>query len=189
MPGRRLDPEERALWARVAATVTPLAGRPRASSQAERAPPPPHPGEGRAPPRGGHAADAGVRRVDGKVEAVKPAAPPSDTLDGGWERRLRRGVVAAERSIDLHGHTLASAHAALEAAIERALADEVRVMLVVTGKPPRAGERGRGRIATSIGDWLAHSRHRPRIAAVRGAHPRHGGAGALYLILRRRRSG
>jgi len=38
-----------------------------------------------------------------------------------------------------------------------------------------------------VGDWLAASRHAADIAAVRGAHPRHGGAGALYIILRRRR--
>ncbi|MGB5485182.1 Smr/MutS family protein, partial [Parasphingorhabdus sp.] len=39
----------------------------------------------------------------------------------------------------------------------------------------------------AISDWLAASRHASRIAAVRRAHPRHGGAGALYIILRRPR--
>jgi DNA-nicking Smr family endonuclease len=38
-----------------------------------------------------------------------------------------------------------------------------------------------------VGDWLAASRHAGSIAAVRNAHPRHGGAGALYIVLRRRR--
>ena len=42
-------------------------------------------------------------------------------------------------------------------------------------------------IAAQVADWLALSRHAGRIAAVRGAHPRHGGQGALYVILRRRR--
>ena len=115
-------------------------------------------------------------------------AATADTLDGGWDRRLRRGVVAPDRSIDLHGHTLASAHAALEHALGRAVADDVRVLLVVTGRPPRAGDgRRRGLIRAEIGDWLGGSGFRDRIAAVRNAHPRHGGAGALYLILRRRR--
>ena len=36
-------------------------------------------------------------------------------------------------------------------------------------------------------DWLAASRHAPRIAAVRPAQPRHGGAGAVYVVLRRGR--
>ncbi|WP_420140800.1 Smr/MutS family protein [Sphingomonas sp.] len=115
------------------------------------------------------------------------AKPPADTLDGGWDRRLRRGMVAPDRSIDLHGHTLLTAHAALESALARAVADDIRMLLVVTGKPPRAGEARRGLIRASIGEWLSVSPHRGRIAAVRVAHPRHGGAGALYLILRRRR--
>ncbi|MFL6784133.1 MAG: Smr/MutS family protein, partial [Sphingomicrobium sp.] len=44
----------------------------------------------------------------------------------------------------------------------------------------------RGRIRAAVHDWLAASRHAPNIAAVRGAHRRHGGGGSLYLILRRR---
>jgi len=36
-------------------------------------------------------------------------------------------------------------------------------------------------------DWLAAGTHASRIAAVRGAHPRHGGAGALYIVLKRAR--
>ncbi|HWI85534.1 MAG TPA: Smr/MutS family protein [Sphingomonas sp.] len=110
-----------------------------------------------------------------------------DTLDGGWDRRLRQGSVAPERTIDLHGHTLTSAQAALEQALARAVADDVRLLLVITGKPPRAEDKRRGLIRASIGDWLGGSGYRDRIAAVRHAHPRHGGAGALYLILRRRR--
>jgi DNA-nicking Smr family endonuclease len=113
--------------------------------------------------------------------------PPPDTLDGGWDRRLRRGIVAPDRTIDLHGHTLATAHSALELALARAVADDVRVLLVVTGKPPKADTKGRGLIRANIGDWLGGSGYRDRIAAVRHAHPRHGGSGALYLILRRKR--
>ena len=37
-----------------------------------------------------------------------------------------------------------------------------------------------------VHDWLSVSRHAGRIAAVRNAHPRHGGGGSLYVILRRR---
>ncbi len=45
----------------------------------------------------------------------------------------------------------------------------------------------RGASRAAGGDWLAASRHADQIAAVRNAHPRHGGAGALYIVLRRRR--
>ena len=178
-PDRRLSAEERALWARVAATVTPLEGRP-----AEPRPldvPPPFPGESRGPaPRVD--LDPGFRRG-----TVRPSPPPSDTLDGGWDRRIRRGIVQPDRAIDLHGHTLATAHGALEHALARAVAEDIRVLLVVTGKPPKPDNRGRGLIRASIGAWLGMSAYRDRIAAVRNAHPRHGGTGALYIILRRKR--
>lgn len=115
---------------------------------------------------------------------TRPAMP--DTLDGGWDRRLGRGNVQPTMTIDLHGHTLATAHATLDAALERAVAGDHRLLLLVTGKP-RGDGSGRGAIARAVGDWIASSRFADRIAAVRGAHPRHGGGGALYLVMRRRR--
>jgi DNA-nicking Smr family endonuclease len=36
-------------------------------------------------------------------------------------------------------------------------------------------------------DWLAASSHHPAIGAVRRAHQRHGGDGALYIVLKRER--
>jgi DNA-nicking Smr family endonuclease len=115
---------------------------------------------------------------------------PGTTLDGGWDKRLSRGMVIPDWSIDLHGHTLASAHALLDHGLGQAIARGDRVVLLVTGKPPRPeSERphARGAIRAAIADWLGSSRHADAIAAVRGAHPRHGGAGALYIVLRRGR--
>nr|WP_231420270.1 MULTISPECIES: Smr/MutS family protein [unclassified Sphingomonas] len=128
----------------------------------------------------------------GKPVVARPAAKPitANTLDGGWDKRLTRGVVSPDSSIDLHGHTLASAHALLDVGLGRAIARGDRVLLLVTGKPPRPeSERphARGAIRSAVADWLAGSRHADSIAAVRGAHPRHGGQGALYIVLRRGR--
>lgn len=171
----RLSADEQALWSRVTATVRALAGKAR-----------PDAGEAilerkRVP--------AIQRRESAPDLPPVKAAPPGETLDGGWDRRLRQGNVAPDRTIDLHGHTLATAHAALERALDQAVAGEARLLLVITGRPPRAGDAlpRRGLIRAAIGDWLGASRHSGRIAAVRGAHPRHGGAGALYVVLRRRR--
>ncbi len=180
MPDRRLSAEERALWRRVAATVVPL----RSAAIPEPALPA---APLAAPPR----VRPVSRQPDPSPKHHPRRAAPGITLDGGWDRRLASGSVVPDASIDLHGHTLATAHHVLDQALERAIRRGDRVLLVITGRPPRPeSERphARGRIRASIGDWLAASPHAPRIAAIRGAHPRHGGAGALYLILRRPKS-
>jgi len=81
---------------------------------------------------------------------------------------------------------LDSAWVAIDRSLERAIARGERVLLLITGHH-RPGDPPvqRGRIRVAVYDWLAHSRHAPNIAAVRGAHRRHGGGGSLYLILRR----
>ena len=53
------------------------------------------------------------------------------------------------------------------------------------GREKVGNEAPRGAIRRELTVWLEHSRHAGRILAVRNAHPRHGGAGALYLILRK----
>lgn len=177
MAGRSLYPDEAALWAQVMRSVRPI--RPVAVAPGI-VPPAPKP----------------------KVAATSPLPPlllpavrnavPGVTLDGGWDRRIARGIVSPDRSIDLHGHTLASAHAVLDDGLDRAIRDGDRVVLLVTGKPPRPESEQphrRGVIRASVADWLAASRHAGHIAAVRGAHPRHGGSGALYIVLRRARGG
>lgn len=178
--GQGLDAEGLALWRKVTASVRPI--DPLRTDMREPLQP-----EQRT------ALVDRIKPVAAGVAKPHPVPPRLQTpvsvngLDAGWDKRLSRGMASPDRIIDLHGHTLASAHIALEAAIGSALAADERLLLVVTGKPPRAGTPGRGLIRAAIPDWLAASGWSSRIAAVRNAHPRHGGAGALYLILRRRR--
>jgi DNA-nicking Smr family endonuclease len=114
--------------------------------------------------------------------------PPGETLDGSWDRRLGRGLVAPDAMLDLHGRNLATAYDLLDRRLEQAIDSGARLLLLVTGKPPGPeGPAKRGAIRAAVGDWLRASRHSGRIAAVRNAHPRHGGAGALYIVLRRPR--
>jgi DNA-nicking Smr family endonuclease len=110
----------------------------------------------------------------------------SATLDGGWDRRLRSGRVEPDRILDLHGYTLDRAWGAIDHSLERAIAAGERILLLITGHE-RTGDPPleRGRIRAAVHDWLAVSRHAPRIAAVRGAHRRHGGGGSLYIVLRK----
>lgn len=170
---RPLSAEEHRLWDKVVESVRPYrAAAPRA------APEPPAAEPAKARPR--HAPRA----------RPAPAAParPGTTLDGSWDRRLSRGAVQPDLVLDLHGHDLATAYDLVDARLEQAIASGARILLLITGKVPGSGrDTGRGRIRAAMGDWLAASRHASRIAAVRGAHPRHGGAGALYIVLRKAR--
>jgi len=170
---RRLTAHERALWARVAASVKPLPGRevPTLPAMPVAAPPAP--------------ASVPPRAATGPARAPVPAKPKAPhplgaTLDGSWDRQIARGRLAPDRIIDLHGHTLATAHGVLASAI---LAnDGARVILVITGKgrPDRPS-----RIRDELMHWLDRPDLRPHVASLRNAHPRHGGSGAFYIILRR----
>jgi DNA-nicking Smr family endonuclease len=197
---RKPDPEDDALWERVTVTVRPLKGR-RMIQHAASKPVRPELVEERAPYAAPAARPSTSLRTKGARGANGPGVATGgsgkglavDTLDGGWDRRLRRGIVAPDLTIDLHGHTLSTAHAQLEASLARAVAMHFRLLLIVTGRAPRPdterrdGRPVRGAIRASIGDWLDHSRLAAHVAAVRNAHPRHGGAGAIYVVLRRTR--
>ena len=175
---RSLNPEEAELWARVTATIRPL------SRQPIKAP---------AAPERAQDRDAAPRQatIKPKVPLPRRAVPPppltATTLDGSWDKKLRSGSVQPDRIVDLHGHTLDRAWTRIDIALEQAIAAGERVILLITGHE-RSGEPPveRGRIRAAVHDWLAASRHASSIAAVRGAHRRHGGGGSLYIIIRRR---
>ena len=193
---RRLSAEERALWARVMATVKPMPGREAVKPAKQEKPEKPLPfrgGVGVGPvhkPSGpGHRPTSNPSPEGEGLRKVIPPTPGT-TLDGSWDKRLSRGMVQPDATVDLHGHTLNSAYAMLDDALGRSIARGDRVILLITGKPPRPeSERphARGAIRAAVGDWLHASRHADAIAAVRGANPRHGGSGALYIVLRRPR--
>jgi DNA-nicking Smr family endonuclease len=85
--------------------------------------------------------------------------------------------------------SLDGAWRAIDSALEQAIERGDRVLLLNTGHQ-RSGEPPvrRGAIRAAVHDWLAASRHAGDIAAVRGAHRRHGGGGSLYIVLRKGRA-
>jgi len=182
---RKLAPEEAALWERVIATVRPIASRPAGLEKTSVAP--------------AEVPGSTARRSEGLEPLVQPSRHGgprhfgrgdgnAGTLDGTWDRQLTRGLVEPESTVDLHGHSLASAYDRLDRGLAQAIARGDRVLLLVTGKPPAPGSErphARGAIRAVVGDWLAASPHASGVAAVRPAHRRHGGAGALYIVLRR----
>lgn len=179
---RSLSPDEAALWARVTASIRPLSRDPiEKTSEAEPQPPPQH--RPTPPPIARKAKGPPPR----EAATAAPGPQRSNTLDGSWDKKLRGGSVEPDRVLDLHGHNLDSAWSAIDHALDRAIAAGDRLLLLITGHA-RPGEPPiqRGRIRAAVHDWLAVSRHSSKIAAVRGAHKRHGGGGSLYIILRRK---
>lgn len=183
MRARRLSAEEQALWVKVARTARPLPGR---------LPAPVIDDPNEAWP---------VLPMASSFKPSKAVAPhkpqpklpmtPRETLDGSWDKRIAKGDLSPDMTIDLHGETLATAHARLNRGLDAAIRRGDRVVLLITGRPatdnPRLPPTSRGVIRASVTDWLSVSAYADRIAAIRNAHPRHGGAGALYIILRRNR--
>ena len=195
---RGLSAEERDAWDKLAATVTPLnpprsgegdhakhGGGPRAGVQTATKPTKPVISPSPKPPL------PGKRPVPLQRLAAGPPPSREDGLDSHWDRKLKTGSLAPDFTLDLHGHTLDSAYDRLESGLFQAKAMGARVVLLIAGKqrPVDAADRGsrRGAIRAKILDWLAAGPHGQDVAAIRKAHRRHGGEGALYLVLKRRR--
>jgi DNA-nicking Smr family endonuclease len=130
------------------------------------------------------------------LAALGMTASPSDlsaddqNFDRDVSRSLARGKLVPQASLDLHGMTLAAAERAVARFLEEVTAEKLSVVLIVTGKGLRL-EGGRmlgGRIRAEFVGWLNRADNRHRVRAVRPAHPRHGGGGAFYVLLRRRPS-
>jgi DNA-nicking Smr family endonuclease len=102
-------------------------------------------------------------------------------IDGRTQRRLFRGDVPLDRRLDLHGLTAARAESRLTQFIERAARDGCRCVLVITGK-------GAGILRGHVPDWLKRQPLSPHVLALAEARPHDGGCGALYVLLRRKRS-
>ena len=177
---RRLAPEEKALWGKVMATVKPLV--------AARVVAEPVPSKVAMPKVATLKPVVRKKAVQPKLVAAPIKPPVQNTLDSTWDRRIHKGAIVPDISVDLHETNLSGAYARLDNTLEQAIHQKLRVVLLVTGKPrehDRASGQGRGAIAAVVRDWLASSRHSSSISAVRNAHPRHGGAGALYIVLKR----
>jgi len=193
-PPRGLSAGEAALWRRLTANVRPLhpprarlgeGDQPKAGGGVGGA------AAGAAPLRRPPAASATSPSKFGEDRGKTPPLSPDRGLDSSWERKLARAAIAPDFTLDLHGHSLDQAHRRLDAGLGQAQAMGARLVLLITGKarPADSADRGtqRGAIRAKVLDWLAAGPHAADIAAIRPAHRRHGGTGALYLVLRRPR--
>lgn len=116
--------------------------------------------------------------------APKPILHKSPTdLQTRSDKKVRKGKVAIETKIDLHDLTRDQAFPALVNKLTRAHHKGRRCVLVVTGK----GANLEGVLRKSLPGWLMDARLRPFVASFAPAHIRHGGTGAFYVFLKRKK--
>ena len=177
---RTLNEEERRLWNSVARLVKPLRRHPLAPEMEDAAVARPTPA---AKPNKAHPA-ATTERTQVKKTST-PALAPLDRRD---RQRLVRGTAPIDARIDLHGMTQGEAHTALARFLRHAQADGAKFVLVITGKGRRADEhnRDRGVLRRQVPLWLKLPDFRSYVVGFEDAHIAHGGAGALYVRVRRR---
>ncbi len=170
--------DDDSLWHEVMRGVRPLG---------KRAPPPePEP----APEGTKKAAPARPAARAPLPEPRPPELPPlvpgqPAGIDKRTAQRLRRGQLPIEATLDLHMHTQAQAHAALDAFVTGCHDRGQRCVLVITGKG-RVSRDG-GVLRAEVPRWLDQAPNRARVLAVTHAQPKHGGGGALYVLLKRKR--
>ncbi len=184
---RPLTPEEARLWSRVARTTAPL----------------PH---GALPDAEELAADDEIAQVpeDNLVDrpTAPPAAPPPRagppplaTLDQRELRQIATKGKSVDARIDLHGMRQREAHMALMVFLQRAQNEGHRYVLVITGKgnvkrrddDAASWAEGAGVLKRAVPHWLEEPAFRQLVVGFGPANVRHGGAGALYVRLRRGR--
>ena len=178
--GRGLTRDDARVWRRVTDSVTPL-GKEHTKTP-NLLPDKPEPAE--------------IKQRKPQSEPEPPPSAPSyqeKQLDGRTADRLRRGRLEPERSIDLHGMTAQMAETMLTRFIANAVRDQVKVVLVITGKGRQTPvdddviPRRRGVIRESLPMWIGKPALSPHVIKAVPAHPKHGGSGAFYLYLKRAR--
>nr|WP_174804252.1 Smr/MutS family protein [Martelella limonii] len=183
MSRRKLSSEERELWNKVARTARPLPGRKHARPDAPAedfaammAPKPPSPAKAQ-PVKSGVSPFA--------ISRQKPEPTRHHPLERPVKKKLAKGRIGIDARIDLHGMFQDEAHAFLLAFLRRAHDKGHRHILVITGKGASFGSDGV--LKRTVPLWFSLPDFRPLISSYESASRQHGGEGALYVRLARRK--
>jgi DNA-nicking Smr family endonuclease len=177
---RALTADEHALWSHVTRSIAPLR-RPRPQREAESATDETH-----AKPAKPLPVTPAVRTP---LPHPAPRPPGLAPIDRRLKQKLARGREAIDATIDLHGRTQAEAHAGLVRFLRNARANGARLVLVITGKGARSDDFAaeRGVLRRQVPLWLRSAELRDVVIGFDWAHAAHGGEGALYVRIRRKR--
>ncbi|BAR98977.1 SMR/MUTS family protein [Blastochloris viridis] len=177
------------MWEHVIREIRPLRGRkPRPKKDVKSGSEPAAPGA--EVELAGKPPVAKLAKAPGKTATPRPPAgpPPLAPIERRTRLRLVRGVVEIDARIDLHGLTRHEAHGRLTRFLIQAQGHGARIVLVITGKGAPAGwGPERGVLRREVPLWLEAAELRPLVVGFETAHVLHGGEGALYVRVRRRR--
>ena len=158
------------------------------------------------------AATRDVKRLPGKKPAKDGpkkainiretrAAPKKETatkvakgIDARTNEKLRRGKFEIDATLDLHGMRQSEAKVELVRTLTRCYAAGKRCVLVITGKGHRQKESADwwdgkpGVLRQMVPQWLAEAPLSGIVLQSQAAQPKHGGGGAMYVLLRRKRA-
>ena len=176
-----LSADDRILWSQVARSVRPMRGK--------SWPPEREAADDAASHR--HGAKSLVNPVSHPPYQAPPPKPhkqsPSAAIDLPTRKKLAKGRVAIDGTIDLHDLDQAEAHGRLLAFLYQAHASRSRHVLVITGKGTSLGSAGILRRA--VPQWLATAPFAGIVSGFDSAARHHGGDGAIYVRLRRKEGG
>jgi DNA-nicking Smr family endonuclease len=198
---RVVTADEALLWQYATRSLAPVKAKPRVdagrkSSNPASAPTPTP--QRRTSDASDGLSDKSAPSAASRIQAAKPrASPPLADFDRRKARQIAAGKADVDARIDLHGFDQREAYLRLRGFLGEAHARGDRLVLVITGKgggggaPDRLGElaggRGRGVLRRNLPQWLAEPEFRQMVSSYTQAGTRHGGAGALYVQLRRGR--
>ena len=119
-----------------------------------------------------------IQCTDEYVEGVAPG------VDHRLAQRLHRGDFAIQAQCDLHGHTVDEAKAALQSFMSQAHASGQRCVRVIHGRG-RNSRDNRPVLKEQVQIWLSQGRLSRLVLAFATAPAADGGAGAVYVLMRR----
>ena len=122
----------------------------------------------------------------------KAQSLPVSSMDSKLHTKMRQGKIRPEAKLDLHGLNLSQAHPTLTKFVLDAHGKGLRLILVITGKGRNTEDydvipKRRGVLKATVPNWLAMEPLSSKILQITNAHVKHGGGGAFYVYLRKKR--
>ncbi len=182
-PKRHLTNEDQEIWNRITKTADPLSDAEKNFANLLTANDIPE------LPRAIYKEPSPVSTLKKTTAAVfQPIRSPAitsfpDLIDVKTNRKISKGKIPIDGRIDLHGFTQQHARQVLFDYLENAYYSGKRTILVITGK----GNMGRGVLKANVPDWLSATDFRIIVSSFSNSSAQHGGEGALYVRIRRKR--